>query len=168
MQTVVRWRTAVDEQVEWLRDEYRGRESELSSVSELAKRAGVQPHTVTTWSRRHASFPDLVMIKRGAVTTKYYSTEEFDAYRRIQGDVARQARTKKSSGPRTPATIAQERLEDLDALDARLAEEEKEAAAKLAAILQRRHQLDEERGKLRRHMEQELAKIKNALGTEQP
>lgn len=158
----------MEEQVEWHRPQYRGRESELSSLSELAKRAGVRVQTVNSWRNRHASFPEIVMTKRGAVTTKYVVTAEFDEYRRIQEEVARQARTRKSDGPRTPATIAQERLQTLNEQDEKLAAEEKELSDKLAAVLRRRHQLDEERGKLRRHLEQELAKIQDALGTEQP
>ncbi|MFC4507053.1 MULTISPECIES: hypothetical protein [Streptomyces] len=158
----------MEEQVEWHRSEFQGREPELSSVTELAKRAGVQPNTVSSWSSRHASFPRLVMTKRGAVTTKYYATAEFDEYRRIQEEVARQARTGRSTPPRSPATLARERLDALNEQDARLAEEEKELSERLADILRRRHQLDEERGELRRRLEKELATIQKALGTEQP
>ncbi|ORT58114.1 hypothetical protein BKD26_19550 [Streptomyces sp. CB03238] len=157
----------MEEQVEWLRPEYQGRESELSSVSDLAKRAGVKPHTVTTWSSRHASFPKLVMIKRGAVTTKYYATAEFDDYRRVHEEAVRQSRSK-TSAPRSPASIAQERLQKLEEQDTRLAAEEKELSDKLAAVLRERHKLDKERGELRRHLEQELAKLHDALKTEQP
>ncbi|MEU0214992.1 hypothetical protein ABZ281_07650 [Streptomyces sp. NPDC006265] len=158
----------MEEQVEWLRPEFQGREDELSSVNELAKRADVQPHTVSSWIRRHASFPELVMIKRGSVTTKYFVTAEFDKYRRVQEQVAKQARTKKSAGPRTPATIARERLEDLKAQDAKLAAEEKELSEKLAVVLRRRHQLDEEMGSVRKRLEKELTTIQEVLGTEQP
>ncbi|MEW1675504.1 hypothetical protein AB0O47_19980 [Streptomyces noursei] len=156
------------EQVEWHRAEFRGREAELSSVTELARRAGVDPSTVSTWARRHASFPKIVMTKRGAVTSKFYVTTEFDDYRRIQKEVARQARTSKSAPPRSPATRAQERLQELNEQDARLAAEENELSEKLAAVLRRRHQLDEERGNLLRFVQQELAKLKDALGTDQP
>ncbi|MFC8428584.1 hypothetical protein [Streptomyces sp. NPDC057253] len=158
----------MEEQVEWHRTEFQGREDELSTVTELAKRVSVDPSTVSSWIRRHASFPDIVMTKRGAVTTKYYVTAEFDEYRRIQEEVARQARTKKSAAPRSPATRAQERLQALNEQDEKLAAEEKELSDKLAAVLRRRHQLDEERGALRRHLEQEVAKMRDALGTEQP
>ncbi|MCZ0981796.1 hypothetical protein O1L60_30760 [Streptomyces diastatochromogenes] len=158
----------MEEQVEWHRPEYQGRESELSSLSELAKRAGVRVQTVNSWKNRHASFPEIVMTKRGAVTTKYYVTAEFDEYRRIQEEVALQARTKKSAPPRSPATRAKERLDALAEQDARLEVEEKELSAKLADVLRRRHQLDEERGELTRFMQQELAKLKDALDTEQP
>ncbi|WP_063729029.1 hypothetical protein [Streptomyces sp. RTd22] len=158
----------MEEQVEWHRKEFRGRESELSSITELAKREGVQPNTVSSWSSRHASFPEIVMTKRGAVTTKYYVTAEFDRYREIQRGVARQARTRKSAPPRSKATIARERLATLKAQDDKLAEEEKELSEKLAAVLRRRHQLDEEMGEVRRGLEKELATIQEALRTEQP
>ncbi|MEU7278747.1 hypothetical protein AB0A69_08230 [Streptomyces sp. NPDC045431] len=158
----------MEEQVEWHRPEFRGRESELSSLSELAKRAGVRVQTVNSWKNRHASFPEIVMTKRGDVTTKYVVTAEFDEYRRIQEEVARRARTKKSDETRTAATIARERLEALKAQDSRLAEEEKELSAKLAEVLRRRHALDQEMGEIRKNLEKELATIQDALKTEQP
>lgn len=158
----------MDEQIEWHRPEFQGRESELSSVTELAQRAGVEPNTVSSWIRRHPSFPEIVMTKRGAVTTKYFATAEFDTYRQIQEEVARQARAKKSAPPRSPAIIARERLDALAELDDKLAAEEQDLAAKLAAVLQRRHKIDEERGELRRRLEKDLAAIQEALGTEQP
>lgn len=168
MRTAVVERIVVEEQVEWHRPEFQGRESELSSLTELAKRAGVRVQTVNSWKHRHASFPEIVMTKRGTVTTKYYVTTEFDQYRVVQEEVARQARTKKSAAPRTPAALAQERLDALKAQDERLAEQEKELSAQLAEVLRRRHQLDEERAGVRRQLEQELAAIRNVLDTEQP
>ncbi|MGD6750401.1 hypothetical protein [Streptomyces sp. BH105] len=157
----------MEEQVEWHREEFRGHEDELSSLTELAARAGVAATTVSTWIRRHASFPKIVMTRRGAVTTKYYSTAEFDEYREVQKELARQAQAKKTAPPRSPATIASERLEELKAQDERLATEESELAAKLAAVLQRRQAVSEEMGAVRRKLEKELTTIQNALDENQ-
>lgn len=45
--------------IAWLRPEYRDRDEELVTVSEIAEIAGVSPRTVSAWRERHDHFPQL-------------------------------------------------------------------------------------------------------------
>ncbi|MET9119884.1 hypothetical protein [Streptomyces sp. NPDC004528] len=159
----------MEEQVEWLRPEFEGREKELISLSALARQENVSPSTVTSWQNRHAGFPAIVMIHRGHVTTKYISVAEFAAYKRAKAEAAKQPRARKKQAARRPAAvIAKERLDALQAEDRRLEAEEKALSEQLAAVLRRRHAISAEQKGLRQQLQDELAAIQEALGTEEP
>ncbi|MFD6934703.1 hypothetical protein ACFWAP_00910 [Streptomyces goshikiensis] len=146
----------MDDQTEWLRPEFRDRESDLVALKDLAKREGVSPQTLNNWMARHPQFPKVVKIVRGQTTTKYISLSEFDdKYKKARARLAKKKPTARAE--RRPAVaVLREKVEAAEARQAKLREEEKVAAAVLQEVLVRSHQADKELGELKAKLKAEV------------
>ncbi|WP_160051247.1 hypothetical protein [Nocardiopsis sp. FR26] len=116
---------------EYLRPEYVGRDGELISFTDAARRAGITSGALANWRRRHDDFPKVAKLVHFGPNRaqKFIPTAEFDAFTARQ----QQGRPRQYTGRRrSSAEVASEELRYYTARVEALETRESVLAAKLA------------------------------------